>query len=166
LVRRTGSNETEHRHGFVLMFDVQRLILVNDALGHLAGDDLVLAVADRLLSAVPVGAVVGRLSGEEYAVHALCESLDEAEGLAASVVSAVESPVLVRTHVRNGGEAVVVPITPRMSWGVSDCSRVEYADARDCLLAADDDRMRRSTPGRPSMEQCRRAIAEESGVVF
>lgn len=165
-VGRTCGTEGEHRHGFVLMFDIQWLILVNDALGHLAGDDLCRAVADRLLAAAPAGTALGRLSGEEYAMRAPCESLDEAERLAASLVSVVQSPVMVRTHVRDGGDVVVVPLTPRMSWGVSDCSRVDSADARDCVLAADDDRVRRSTPGRPSMEQCRRAIAEETGVVL
>ncbi|WP_304441270.1 diguanylate cyclase [Kineosporia sp. A_224] len=51
----------------VLVADLDGLKTVNDALGHDAGDDLILAVAGLLRDVVP-GAVVARLGGDEFGV--------------------------------------------------------------------------------------------------
>ena len=40
---------------------------VNDAWGHLVGDELIKAVAARLLASLPSTAVVARLGGDEFA---------------------------------------------------------------------------------------------------
>ncbi len=48
--------------------DLDRFKNINDSLGHAAGDEVLTMVAHRLQSAVPEGAVVARLSGDEYVV--------------------------------------------------------------------------------------------------
>jgi len=52
----------------VAMLDLDDFKKVNDTLGHLAGDALLVAVADRLRSAVRADAVAYRYGGEEFAV--------------------------------------------------------------------------------------------------
>jgi diguanylate cyclase (GGDEF)-like protein/PAS domain S-box-containing protein len=58
----------------VLFLDLDRFKVVNDSLGHLAGDQLLLRIADRLVSCVaesPFGALqtlVARLGGDEFVI--------------------------------------------------------------------------------------------------
>lgn len=52
----------------ILFFDVNDLKKVNDRLGHAAGDQVLIHVADTLRANVRASDVVGRLGGDEYAV--------------------------------------------------------------------------------------------------
>ena len=52
----------------VAMIDLDRFKLVNDTLGHLAGDELLREVYAILLAAVPDGGFVARLGGDEFGI--------------------------------------------------------------------------------------------------
>ncbi|MCK7595252.1 EAL domain-containing protein [Pseudomarimonas salicorniae] len=52
----------------VLYADVDRFKIINDSLGHLAGDEVLKQVANRLLGCVREPDVVARLSGDEFAI--------------------------------------------------------------------------------------------------
>ncbi|WP_406145777.1 putative bifunctional diguanylate cyclase/phosphodiesterase [Streptomyces sp. NBC_01012] len=52
----------------LVLIDLDRFRAVNDTLGHLAGDRLLLQIADRLRLALPRGAEAARLGGDEFAV--------------------------------------------------------------------------------------------------
>ncbi len=57
----------------VLICDVDRFSVVNDAMGHIAGDQLLAALTQRVVNAVRPQDTVARLGGDEFSV--LCEDL-------------------------------------------------------------------------------------------
>ncbi|HEV8063339.1 MAG TPA: EAL domain-containing protein [Acidimicrobiales bacterium] len=60
----------------VILGDVDRFGLVNDTLGHAAGDELLVEVGQRLRTALRATDTVGRFGGDEFVV--ICEDVDPA----------------------------------------------------------------------------------------
>lgn len=79
LVDLTGRCEREEKFA-VIVIDLDEFKMVNDALGHDAGDRLLAEVAHRLRIDSPATSSVARLAGDEFCVVV---ELDEIEGVAA-----------------------------------------------------------------------------------
>ncbi|HTN80237.1 MAG TPA: EAL domain-containing protein [Acidimicrobiales bacterium] len=77
----------------VLFLDLDHFKMVNDSLGHKAGDVLLRQAAERIRAVVRVGDTVARLGGDEFVV--LCEDLEdvaEAEEVAERVIRTLNEP--------------------------------------------------------------------------
>ncbi|WP_329136933.1 putative bifunctional diguanylate cyclase/phosphodiesterase [Streptomyces sp. NBC_01476] len=78
----------------LVLIDLDKFRSVNDTLGHLAGDRLLLQIADRLRLALPRGAEAARLGGDEFAVLLpSCDSPTRAQRVARALVAALGSPL-------------------------------------------------------------------------
>ena len=123
----------------VLFLDLDRFKVVNDSLGHSAGDDLLRSVARRLSSTCREGDMVARLGGDEFVLVAV--SLDEqaATALADRVHQVLAVPVTVAGH-----ELV---ISASIGIVLSDASAPE-ADAEALLRDADVSMYRAKSKGR------------------
>jgi diguanylate cyclase (GGDEF)-like protein/PAS domain S-box-containing protein len=83
-----------HRPMAVLFCDVDRFKVVNDSLGHTAGDALLYAVATRFRQAVRTSDTVARFGGDEFVI--LAEDLaDEADAtvVAEKLAGALREPI-------------------------------------------------------------------------
>jgi len=85
--------QRSHTMAAVLFADLDRFKLVNDTHGHGTGDELLLAVAQRLSQLVRPGDTLARVSGDEFVF--LCEDLrdvSDAETLARRIDAAFTAP--------------------------------------------------------------------------
>jgi diguanylate cyclase (GGDEF)-like protein/PAS domain S-box-containing protein len=111
----------------VIFVDIDRFKMVNDTLGHAAGDDLLVVVADRLAAAIRSNDILGRIGGDEFLV--VCSSIrgrDEALEVGERISSAL------RGTVASAG----AQITLRASVGVA-CSDISTRSADELVGQAD-----------------------------
>jgi len=93
LSRATARARRDGRKVGLLFLDLHDFKIVNDTLGHDAGDRLLQDVADRIRRSVRTGDVVARLGGDEFAV--LMEGLvtpREVEAIATGLLEIVSQP--------------------------------------------------------------------------
>jgi diguanylate cyclase (GGDEF)-like protein/PAS domain S-box-containing protein len=113
---------------FAVMFlDFDRFKLINDSMGHGAGDEFLVQVSRRIRVHVRPGDVVARLGGDEFAV--LCENIERdahVVHLAERLQQALRQPVLI-----NGTE-----ITSSASIGITSSS-IGYRLPEEVLRDAD-----------------------------
>jgi diguanylate cyclase (GGDEF)-like protein len=80
----------------VLFLDVDRFKIVNDSLGHAAGDELLREVAARLVASIRPGDTAARFGGDEFAI--LLEDVEDqaaAEHVALRILGALKAPLQV-----------------------------------------------------------------------
>jgi diguanylate cyclase (GGDEF)-like protein/PAS domain S-box-containing protein len=157
----------------LLVVDLDRFKVVNDSLGHEAGDELLLAVARRIVEET-VGEdgedhrLVARIGGDDFAV--LLEDgadADHARRLAERLVRALSAPLALRA-----GEVVVTAsVGVAVAWEAPPSPEAVLRDAEAALHRAKDsggsrveccdERLRRSVRRRFETESgLRRALAE------
>jgi len=93
LIRATARSRRDGRKIGLLFLDLDDFKIVNDTLGHDAGDRLLQEVANRIRRCVRTGDVVARLGGDEFAV--LMEGLAtprEVEAVAAGLLEVISQP--------------------------------------------------------------------------
>jgi diguanylate cyclase (GGDEF)-like protein len=83
----------------VLFLDCDRFKVVNDSLGHMVGDKLLIEVAHRISNYLPANAAIARFGGDEFIlVMEEINHLDEAERLAEKLQEILVSPFNIELH--------------------------------------------------------------------
>ena len=83
----------------VLFVDLDHFKQVNDLYGHSIGDELLIAVGQRMTAALRPGDTVARMSGDEFVI--LCEDLDRAtqvDAIARRIDAALAKTFVLSTH--------------------------------------------------------------------
>jgi diguanylate cyclase (GGDEF)-like protein/PAS domain S-box-containing protein len=127
----------------VLFLDLDRFKWINDSLGHAAGDQLLVQVAERLSDATRPGDSVARFGGDEFVV--LCEDLDgewEARAIAERLETALSSHFCVEGR----------DITVTASVGIATTASASGATADSLLRDADAAMYRAKERGRNRIE--------------
>ncbi|QYG93623.1 GGDEF domain-containing protein [Iamia sp. SCSIO 61187] len=109
----------------LLYVDLDGFKPINDAIGHQAGDAVLVEVADRMRSAVRPHDDVVRLGGDEFAVVCPGAGVDEAQVIAERLVGAVSAPVVLA----DGSTVAVSASVGVTSAGTSLDDLVARADA-------------------------------------
>ena len=97
----------------MLLIDLDHFKDVNDTLGHAVGDELLIAVSQRLQAEAGPGDLVARLGGDEFVVLARrCAGPQEAEDLARRLGEAISQPYRVQGVVLTVGCSVGIGLAP------------------------------------------------------
>lgn len=112
----------------VLFLDLDRFKLINDSLGHLVGDELLIAIARRLERCLRPGDTLARLGGDEFAV--LLEDLNEPQAaltVAERILRLIEEPFHLSGH----------DVFSSASIGIALSTSARYHSPADVLRDAD-----------------------------
>jgi diguanylate cyclase (GGDEF)-like protein/PAS domain S-box-containing protein len=82
----------------VLLLDLDDFKTVNDSLGHLAGDELLAAVADRIRTTLRGRDTAARIGGDEFGILVRTGERAEVEAIAERVLAAVREPIDLGDH--------------------------------------------------------------------
>jgi diguanylate cyclase (GGDEF)-like protein/PAS domain S-box-containing protein len=125
-----GKRARRHQNSYAILFlDVDRFKVINDNLGHGAGDQALIAFAQRLQGAVRESDLVARLSGDEFVVVVSdMESADDgATAVAEKILAALRDPMVIHD----------MPIVLSTSIGIA-VPRHSGEPAADILRRADE----------------------------
>jgi diguanylate cyclase (GGDEF)-like protein/PAS domain S-box-containing protein len=129
----------------VLLIDLDDFKLVNDTMGHSAGDNLLAAVAARLTAVLRADDMAARLGGDEFAILVQgAAHATEVEEIAARVVDALHAPLDVAGGLTSS-VSVGVATTPEAHGSTEMLSQADLA--LYAAKAAGKGRWRRYEPG-------------------
>jgi len=113
-VLETLTAQLEKRQALALFFiDLDGFKGINDTLGHEAGDDALIAVADRLRTTGREGALAGRMGGDEFVVLVPMTNFDNIETLVAfgnQIVQVVSEPIVAAGQPAQLGASIGIAI--------------------------------------------------------
>jgi diguanylate cyclase (GGDEF)-like protein len=97
-----GAVELGRRHGrqcSVLFVDLDRFKIINDTLGHVAGDSLLIEIAGRIGQCVSKNDVVARIGGDEFVIllREIFDS-DQISNVARRILAAIVKPATINGH--------------------------------------------------------------------
>jgi len=115
-------------HRFAVLFiDLDRFKMINDTLGHHAGDQFLIEISQRLRECVRDNDILARLGGDEFVVLLdSLQSLEDVEEIASRIINSIEQPFELEGHTLYSNASI----------GIAQ-SRVSYKNSNEILRDAD-----------------------------
>lgn len=106
------------QHSAILQIDLDRFKQINDSLGHAAGDEVLIVVANRLSSNVRPGDMVARIGGDEFVIACpKVSSVDSMAELAERLIKSLNRPMQLQGHQYDIGASIGVAFkTPQQNF--------------------------------------------------
>lgn len=138
-----NSSDSEVNNTFAVMFlDLDRFKMINDTLGHSAGDHVLHITSERITSIVGIRGEVARIGGDEFVILLMPPITETVASLIAQEIKeTLSQPILL-----SQGETIIT-----CSIGVVMCSGLEIT-AQDILRDADAAMYRAKEQGKNSIE--------------
>ena len=108
------ANDQPGTHFAVLTIDLDRFKEINDTLGHVVGDAVIVEMARRLRVATRAGDLVARLGGDEFVILTLAEAADAgtSDDVARRVIDTLCAPFEIGAQLLPASASVGVAIYP------------------------------------------------------
>lgn len=91
----------------IITVDLVRFSRINESLGSIAGDEIIITVARRIKSILRAGDILGRVGGNEFAIHSVnVRGNDDVLQIAKRVRAALETPIRISSYLINVEAAV------------------------------------------------------------
>jgi diguanylate cyclase (GGDEF)-like protein len=140
----------------VLFVDLDRFKLVNDTLGHSAGDELVCRLGERMARALPEGTMIARLGGDEFGVVLQGEHGEQAASHAEKLVAICSEPYDVMGSIVHVGASIGLAL--RGSSNIDGSELLRRADL--ALYSAKQNGRSQAVSFEPLMDESSRKRAE------
>jgi diguanylate cyclase (GGDEF)-like protein len=119
----------------VLIIDLDRFKQVNDTFGHPAGDELLLAAAQRLQQSVRKSDTVARFGGDEFVVIlSEVEDRNSVDIVARKILDSLALPYVISGIEINSGSSIGISLYPSDGVNASmlmQCADVAMYDAKN-----------------------------------
>lgn len=118
-------------HAGVLIVDLMRFGRVNEALGSMAGDELILSVASRLNTCVGKDAVIGRIGGNDFGVFILAtHGISDVVAMAERIEASLSTPIRLSNLTISVNCAIGCSLAPISAAEPDDLVRQAHAATR------------------------------------
>ncbi|WP_338116900.1 EAL domain-containing protein [Vibrio maerlii] len=97
---------SQHQPSVLLLAGIDRFRDINDSIGHINGDRLLVVISERLNTIKPEGSLIGRIGGDEFAIYVPnYTEEEEIQLLSMRIMECFASPFVI------DGESIVVNIS-------------------------------------------------------
>ncbi|NCS66442.1 MAG: diguanylate cyclase [Hydrogenophilales bacterium CG03_land_8_20_14_0_80_62_28] len=149
-VQRASRSNEQHA---LLFIDLDHFKRINDTMGHLSGDHLLVVVAERLQNCVRASDTVARLGGDEFAI--LLEEIEvvDVERIVEKILTTLTVPILLEGRNWHIGASIGISLSPR-----------DGADMAALLKNADTALYRAKADGRHCFRFFDQAMADQAAL--
>jgi diguanylate cyclase (GGDEF)-like protein len=109
----TNKDKDNKKYTALLFMDLDFFKIINDDMGHKAGDAALIIVAKRLLSCIRMNDIAARLGGDEFAI--ILPDIDNfsiVECIARRIINEISSPLCVDGEMRYLGVSIGISLYP------------------------------------------------------